>query len=74
VRVSVFATASSPQAVFSTIVGPVPDAGIDVAVGDVAAQHIRLEFLAVTGITRYQYIASLAEVEVIASAAGAGGR
>jgi hypothetical protein len=74
VRVSVFTTASSPQAVFSTIAGPVSDAGIDVAVGDVTAQHIRLEFLAVTGITRYQYIASLAEVEVIASAAGAGGR
>ena len=68
VRVSVFATSSSGQPVFSTIVGPVRDEGIDVAVGDVAAQHIRVEFLAVTGLTRYQHIASLAEVEVIARA------
>jgi hypothetical protein len=74
VRVSVFATASSPQAVFSTIAGPVRDSGTDVAVGDVVAQHIRLEFLAVTGITRYQYIASLAEVEVIARVEASVGR
>lgn len=72
-RVSVFATPSSAQPVFSTIVGPVSDAGTEVAVGDLVAQHIRLEFLGVTGTTRAQYIATLAEVEVVARAE-AGGR
>lgn len=69
-RVSVFAEAASQQPLVSRVVGPVGDDGTDVPVGDVTARHVRIDFLDVAGSTRFQQVASLAEVEVMARADG----
>ena len=73
-RVSVFVDETSLQPLTSFVVGPVGDDGTDVSVGDLVARHVRIEFLEVTGLTRFQSLASLAEVEVIARADGGDGR
>ena len=70
-RVRLFADANGQREVASVTTGPISDDGTDVPFGDVVARMVGIEFLNVTGRTRYMNVASLAEVEVIARGEGA---
>jgi hypothetical protein len=65
-RVRLFADDNAQQEVASVTTGPISDDGTDVAFDEVVARMVGIEFLSVTGRTRYMNVASLAEVEVIA--------
>lgn len=65
-RVRLFADHEGRQELASVTTGPISDDGTDVAFDEVVARMVGIEFLSVTGLTRYMNVASLAEVEVIA--------
>jgi hypothetical protein len=70
-RVRLFADDGGQQEQASFTTGPISDDGTDVPFSDVVARMVGIEFLSVTGRTRYMNVASLAEVEVIARGEGA---